>query len=48
MKIDELTVAWPSGTREALKNLSANTFYTLTEGKGITARRRPQLRATPG
>lgn len=38
--IQEVTVFWPSGTRETLKNLPADTFYTLTEGKGITARRK--------
>lgn len=40
--IDELTIIWPSGKRETLKRLATDTFYTLTEGKGITARRRPQ------
>lgn len=40
-KIDEVIVRWPSGTRDVLKNLPANTFYTLTEGRGITARAKP-------
>jgi hypothetical protein len=38
-KIDEVLVTWPSGTRETLKNLEVDTFYTLTEGKGVSARR---------
>lgn len=40
-KIDEIVVTWPSGTKETLKNLPADTFYTLTEGKGISAKRQP-------
>ena len=38
-KIDEVTVIWPSGTRDVLKNLAVDTFYTITEGKGVTAKR---------
>lgn len=41
-KIDRVTVDWPGGKREIFKNLSADTFYTLTEGRGITARKKPQ------
>lgn len=41
--IKEVTILWPSGTRETLKNLPGDTFYTLTEGKGITARYKPRL-----
>ena len=39
--VEQVTIIWPSGQREVLKNLPANTFYTLTEGRGITARRKP-------
>ncbi len=38
-EIDELKIIWPSGTRETLKNLKADQFYTLTEGKGVTAKK---------
>ena len=38
-KLNQLLVIWPSGKRETLRDLPANTFYTLTEGRGITARR---------
>ena len=38
-KIEEVVVTWPSGTRETLKNLAADKFYTLTEGKGVSAQK---------
>lgn len=41
-KVDEVTVLWPSGKRETFKNLDANVFYTLTEGQGISSKRKPQ------
>jgi hypothetical protein len=34
--IDEVVLRWPSGKREVLRNLPADTFYTVTEGRGIT------------
>jgi hypothetical protein len=34
-KMDEVTVRWPSGQIEALKNLPANFIYTIVEGQGI-------------
>jgi hypothetical protein len=37
-KIDSLEVSWPSGQTEVLRDLSADFIYTITEGKGITAR----------
>ena len=37
-RVDEMTIQWPSGTRETLKNVAADTFYTLVEGQGIKAR----------
>ena len=40
-KVDELTILWPSGARETLKSLASDTFYTLTENKGVTAKRAP-------
>ena len=45
-KIDQLVVQWPSGTREVLKNLAADTFYTLTEGRGISQKRAPATAKT--
>lgn len=39
-EIDEVIINWPSGTRETLKNLAGDTFYTLTVGKAISAERR--------
>jgi len=43
-KMEEVEISWPSGTREKFQNLDADTFYTLTEGRGITARRKPGAR----
>jgi hypothetical protein len=37
-KIDSLEVSWPSGQTEVLRDLPADFIYTITEGKGITAR----------
>ncbi len=34
--ISEITVRWPDGEREVLKNAPADFIYTITEGKGIT------------
>lgn len=38
-RVDEVIVTWPSGKRDILKNLPTDTFYTLTEGRGITTRK---------
>jgi hypothetical protein len=40
-KIDQVVVLWPSGKRDILKNLPANNFYTITEGRGVTQRNKP-------
>jgi hypothetical protein len=37
-KTDEVTVQWPGGRRETLGALDAGQQYTVTEGKGVTAR----------
>jgi hypothetical protein len=34
-KIDKLTIHWPSGLTEELKNLDADKHYNVLEGKGI-------------
>jgi hypothetical protein len=41
-KVDEVVIRWPSGTQQTLKNLQANRFYTVTEGRGITSSHGPQ------
>jgi hypothetical protein len=35
-KMDEVSIRWPDGDKEALKNVPADFIYTVTEGKGIT------------
>ena len=40
-KVNEVTIRWPSGTSEVLKNLTADTFYTVTEGRGVTHTQHP-------
>jgi hypothetical protein len=37
-KIGKVEVIWPSGTRDILKNITPDTSYILTEGKGITGK----------
>jgi hypothetical protein len=34
-KMDEVTVRWPNGQTEVLKNLAADYIYTIVEGQGI-------------
>lgn len=46
-KVDEVTVRWPGGQREILKNLPADRFYTLTEGRGVTDKRNPTENHAP-
>jgi hypothetical protein len=41
-KADEVTIVWPSGRREVLGALDGGQEYTVTEGKGVTARRATQ------
>ena len=37
-KIETVEVTWPSGQTEMLRDVQADFIYTITEGKGITAR----------
>jgi hypothetical protein len=37
-KMESVEVAWPSGQTEPLRDLPSDFIYTITEGKGITAR----------
>jgi len=34
---EEMIVEWPSGKQEKTGPLTAGRFYTITEGRGITA-----------
>jgi hypothetical protein len=34
-KMDEVTVRWPNGQTEVLKNVAADYIYTIVEGQGI-------------
>jgi len=36
--MDEVTVRWPSGQSEVLKNVPADFIYTIVEGQGIKAK----------
>ena len=40
-KVDKLEIFWPSGRIETLTNLAADRFYSVKEGEGIVAPRRP-------
>lgn len=35
-KIERVEIFWPSGVKDVLTNLNVDTFYTVTEGRGIT------------
>jgi enediyne biosynthesis protein E4 len=34
-KIDSIEIRWPSGASDVIKNLEADKFYSVLEGKGI-------------
>jgi enediyne biosynthesis protein E4 len=34
-RIDKVEIFWPSGTKDALSQLSSDRFYTLQEGQGV-------------
>jgi enediyne biosynthesis protein E4 len=36
-KIDSLEIRWPGGSTEVVKNLAADRFYAILEGKGIVS-----------
>jgi len=40
-KVDTLEIAWPSGERQVLRDIPADQYITVEEGKGITAYRFP-------
>ena len=37
-KMETVEISWPSGQTELLRDVPADFIYTITEGKGITAR----------
>jgi hypothetical protein len=37
-RVEQVEIRWPSGTRDVLKDVAADTPYVVTEGKGITVR----------
>jgi enediyne biosynthesis protein E4 len=48
-KVDSVEIRWPSGATETLKNLAADNFYSVLEGKGIVSPEqiRPTSKAAP-
>ncbi|HEX9111476.1 MAG TPA: CRTAC1 family protein [Terriglobales bacterium] len=48
-KVESVEIRWPSGATETLKNLAANNFYAVLEGKGIVSPEqiRPASKAAP-
>jgi hypothetical protein len=34
--MDEVSIRWPNGDKESLKDVPADFIYTVVEGKGIT------------
>jgi hypothetical protein len=34
-KMSEVSIRWPNGETEALRNVPADFIYTITEGRGI-------------
>jgi enediyne biosynthesis protein E4 len=47
-KVDLVEIRWPSGGTETIKNLSADNFYSVLEGKGLVPveQIRPKLHTT--
>ena len=43
-KVELLEILWPSGERQALKNIAADQIITVEEGKGIIPYRYPSIR----
>jgi hypothetical protein len=48
-KVESVEIRWPSGATETLKNLAADNFYAVLEGKGIVSPEqiRPTSKAAP-
>jgi hypothetical protein len=48
-KVDSVEIRWPSGGTETIKNLAADNFYSVLEGKGVVPAEqiRPKVPAAP-
>ena len=48
-KVESVEIRWPSGATETLKNLAADNFYAVLEGKGIVSPQQigPASKAAP-
>jgi hypothetical protein len=42
-KVDSLEILWPSGERQTLRDIPADQYITVEEGKGITGYRFPTI-----
>ena len=42
-KVDSLEISWPSGERQVLRDLAADRYVTVEEGKGVTSHVFPSL-----
>jgi hypothetical protein len=40
-RVDAATVFWPDGTKETLKNLAADRFYSVRQGAGVVGSEAP-------
>ena len=45
-KVDSVEIRWPSGQKDVLSNLAADTFYAVLEGKGLVPLEK--VRPSPG
>ncbi|MFN8061841.1 MAG: CRTAC1 family protein [Vicinamibacterales bacterium] len=43
-KVDALEIVWPSGDRQTLEGLPADTILTIEEGRGVTSYKYPVLK----
>jgi len=43
-KVDALEITWPSGAHEVIKNVPANQYVTIEEGKGLNLYKFPAIR----
>jgi len=43
-RVDQAVVLWPDGSRDVLRNLPADRFYTVREGSGVVASASPSAR----
>ena len=43
-KVDTLEITWPSGAREVIKDVPAEQYVTIEEGKGLNSYKFPAIR----